>query len=98
MIDWGSISPDDGLRRALDLPEFGRGISNFDDEIDEGMEGALRDGKSGFHAAYEHWGIVWFEDGAFREVVRRYGSNVDLVSASTLRELMDEVNERWGRG
>lgn len=72
-------------------------MSNFDCVIDDGMEDALRTGGCyGKHSAWNFNGDVWFQDGQFHEWIWVYGSPRALVSASTLRELMQKANWRYG--
>jgi hypothetical protein len=80
-----------------DRTEIELGMSNCDNSIDEGLDEALRSGNVfGRHAGWNFNGLVYFEDGLFREEVYRYGSLRKVVSAPTLRELMDEVNSQFG--
>lgn len=72
-------------------------MSNFDHQIDEGMEEALRtDSAFGFHAGWEFCGLVWFQDGRFHEQVFRHHCHVATYSADNLRDLMEVVNNAWG--
>ena len=79
---------------------FPAGMSNADDSIDDGLEDALRADPGVFtgHAGWDFYGRVWWdaERGVFVEQVLRYRAVVDEVTAGTLRELMTEVNDRWG--
>ena len=88
-----------GLSNPDDMHELSTGMSNFDHGIDDSFEAELRTREArvfGRHAALEFNGLVWFEKGQFHELVFRYGTAEELISASTLEELMDEVNEKWG--
>jgi hypothetical protein len=76
----------------------GLDYSNCDHVLPDGLEEALRAGKRGEHPAWEHFGHLWFEDGKFYEMVMRYRSVVGVYGADSLRELIDDVNERWGNG
>jgi hypothetical protein len=85
------------LAPVRDLPRSERGMSNFDNAIDEGLEEDLRAGMVTSHAAWNFNGTyVWFADGMFHEAVFRYHGLQEIVSAPDLRALMDEVNERYG--
>lgn len=80
--------------REIDL-----GMSNCDHSIDEGFEEALRaGGVYGRHAGWNFNGLVWFdaESGEFKQEVWQYHVPQRVYSASTLRELMDVVNDDWG--
>lgn len=84
------------LRCPLDRPDSMLEMSNLDHSIDEGLEDDLRNGLVGTHSAWEFNGTVWFEDEMFHEEVWRYHFHIETVSAPTLRELMKEVNDRYG--
>ena len=76
---------------------FDVGMSNFDGAIDNGFEDILKSGKYvGHHAALDFSGSVWFENKVFSEEVWQFGTHVGTVSANTLKELMEEVNEEYG--
>ncbi|HZM84234.1 MAG TPA: hypothetical protein VFC19_51600 [Candidatus Limnocylindrales bacterium] len=80
-----------------DWTEIELGMSNFDHNVDEGFEGALRAGGVwGRHAAWEFNGIVWFENGLFHEQVWRRHVPQTMMSAASLRKLMTDVNDQWG--
>lgn len=73
--------------------------SNFDCEMPDGVEAALRTGKVSMdHPAWDHWGVVWFADGRFHEMVKQYQAHVETVSADRLDDLVREVNDRYGWG
>lgn len=78
------------------LPKSEHTMSNFDHVIDDGMEEDLRNGMRSEHAAWEFYGLVWFEDGKFYEMVKRYQSHVATYSAKTLEKLMRKVNANHG--
>jgi hypothetical protein len=79
-----------------DLEEV-EGVSNFDGIVPDGLEEKLRTGKVWCaHPAWDHWGAIWFADGKFHEMVKQYRVHVATVSGDTLREVLDEVNERFG--
>jgi hypothetical protein len=75
------------------------GMSNFDGEIDEGVDEALRRGDVyTHHAAWDFNGKVWYdtERGVFIEEIYRYQTLVGDYEAPTLRELMQLTNDDWG--
>ena len=78
----------------------GRGMSNFDHTVDEGMEDDLRAGMRGTHAAWNFHGEVWYDpdEQVFREEIRQYQAVQGTRSAATLEELMQVVNDEFGRG
>jgi len=81
------------------MEEIGLGMSNCDHEIDEGFDEALRARPSevyGRHAGWNFNGFVWFESGLFHEQVWCYRVPQKEISAPTLRELMEAVNEEFG--
>ena len=48
------------------------------------------------HPAWDHWGSIWFEDGQFHEEVMVYGSVKKVISADTIEEVFNLVNEEFG--
>ena len=80
--------------KTLTESEFS--MSNFDHTIDKGMDEDLRNGMRSIHAGWNFHGDVWFESGQFHEAVRQYHAHVDTVSANSLTELMQDINERYG--
>lgn len=81
------------------LEELDSNFSNFDHEIPEGLESALKAGGVWCeHAAWDHWGAMWHEDGEFHERVMRYQSHVATVSGETFKQVVDAVNEQFGNG
>jgi hypothetical protein len=79
--------------------KIGENMSNFDHSIDEGMAEKLKSGKYySEHCGWDFWGAVWYEDGMFHEEVRQYGSTAGVMSAETLKELMEKVNDEYGWG
>jgi hypothetical protein len=76
------------------------GVSNCDGEIPPELDGLLRarPGACAAHWAWDHWGRIWFADGKFHEEVMVYGTTRAIISADTLPELIDDVNDRFGDG
>ena len=83
---------------ALDnMGEYGEHYSNFDHAIPENAEDVLRSGEWCItHPAWDHHGRMFFQDGLFHEVVKRYGSVVGVVSGTTLEDVFNSVNEKYG--
>jgi len=84
---------------TLIMSEIGLEMSNFDHEIDEGMEEALmlEPGRVfGKHAGWNFNGRVYYHDGLFYEQVWVYGSPIETISAETLKDLMIKVNSKYG--
>jgi len=79
-----------------ELPESDNSMSNADGVIDDGMESDLKNGMRSFHAGWNFFGLVWFEDGKFYEMVKSYRSHVATHCADTLEELMQSVNAEFG--
>lgn len=74
-------------------------MSNFDGSIDDGMEEALKEpGTYSHHDAWDFNGKVWWdaEEGVFKEEIWVYRAPQAVMSAPTLRELMNTVNDEWG--
>jgi hypothetical protein len=87
------------VMRPEGMEEIPLGMSNFYHSVDEGFEEALRaGGVFGRHAGWNFNGVVWFDadSQAFVEEVRVYCEVRGQFSAPTLRELMDEVNGKFG--
>jgi hypothetical protein len=94
-------APQTLLRDVLGTMEEIRdvGMSNCGHEIDDGFEEALRARPAevyGRHAGWNFNGLVWFESGLFHEQVWCYRSPRKEISAPTLRELMNAVNDEFG--
>ena len=81
------------------MTEIDEHMSNCDHTIDDGMAEQLRAAPGRVYSRHAGWnfnGKVWFEDGLFREEVWIYHRPRETISAKSLRELMDAVNERYG--
>lgn len=79
------------------LEELNVGYSNFNHELIEGIEEKLKAGNTWCdHAAWDHWGAIWYEDKEFHERVMVYQAHVATVSGETLKQVVDTVNERFG--
>lgn len=71
--------------------------SNFDHAIPVEADELLRKGAHWMqHCAWGHWGAIWFAEGKFHERVMRYSSHVETMSASSLRDLINDVNAEYG--
>ena len=85
------------LKLPAKLEESSPHMSNMDHRIDEGFEDNLRTKKFyGQHAAYDFCGYVWFDGKKFHEEVWVYNSHVNTISADSLQEIMEDVNEQYG--
>jgi hypothetical protein len=71
-------------------------ISNYDQCIDPQLQQRLKDGKSGNHFAWNFRGYLWFADGQFHEEVWRYNRAREVISADTLEDLREAVNDKYG--
>ncbi len=79
------------------LEQLSINFSNFDHEISDGIEEKLKANNTWCeHAAWDHWGAIWFEDNEFHEKVMCYGSHVATVSGETFKQVVDAVNEQFG--
>lgn len=81
-----------------DLPVSEVSISNYNHIVDGSAEDILRQGYAIEHSAWDHWGLIWFQDGKFYERVMIYCRHVATVSADNLSDLLSEVNDRYGHG
>jgi len=74
-------------------------MSNFDNSIKDGLEKLLIEneavGYSG-HAGENFYGHVYYIDGVFKEDIWSYGIIVATMEATSLRELMNNVNDVYG--
>lgn len=87
------------LREPEGLEETEFNYSNFDHEMPSQADKVLRDGKHYMeHHAWDHCGMIWFADGKFHERVMRYRAHVATISADSLREVIDQVNDEYGHG
>lgn len=77
---------------------FPGGMSNFDHEVEDGVEDRLRNERVFTHyGAWNFNGKVWWgSEGAFSCQVWVYGSPVATVRAASLEDLMRECSEEWG--
>lgn len=75
-----------------------RGMTNFDQSIDEGLADDLRAGMRATHSAWEFNGQVWWDadEEVFKEDVWRHNALVATRSAPTLEDLMRVVNDEFG--
>lgn len=74
-------------------------MSNFDHEIDEGMQKHLMSNEGleyCNHCAMDFCGYVYYQDGVFIEDVFRYGAHIDTITANSLDDLMEKVNNEYG--
>ena len=75
------------------------GMSNYDGQIDEGLDEALRAEPTkvfATHAAWNFAGRVWFENSQFHELIWRHHIPIEILKADTLQELMAMANEAYG--
>ena len=70
--------------------------SNLDHKIEDDAEERLRNSEVLSHAAWDHYGKVWFENGQFHEEVWVYGSRIAVISDDNLLNLMVAVNAEHG--
>ena len=79
------------------LESLGTVMSNFDSLIEPGTEEKLKAGGCyGEYTAWDFWAAVWYEDGQFQCMVKRYRSHVATLSADTLEEIMAEACQNFG--
>ena len=89
----------ESLRRPKEdeLEYVGDVMSNFDHFVDKELEEILKKGKAwGTHPAWNFHGDVWFADEKFHEEVWVSHTYRETISADSLRELMEEVNSKYG--
>jgi len=72
--------------------------SNLNRHQDLSDEEVKESGLTHQHAAYDFCGYVWYDkkEGVFREEVWRYHSLADTKSATTIKELVEMVNDEYG--
>ncbi len=83
---------------AQPLPNL-QGMSNCDHSIDDGFEAALRAAPLkvyGRHAGWNFNGLVWFDGKDFVEEVWVYHVPRTVITAPTLEQLMQDVNDQFG--
>jgi hypothetical protein len=79
------------------LRSIGTIMSNFDHRIEDGSENRLREEPVfGEYSAWDFWAAVWFADGVFKCMVKRYCSHIATFSAASLREIMEEACDKYG--
>jgi hypothetical protein len=72
-------------------------MTNLNGTIDRNKEREIRAGGCcGQHAARDFCGEVWFQGGQYHEEVWRHHVHIDTLSADTLEDLMQLVNDKWG--
>ena len=82
---------------SKDLVDIGDVMSNFDGRIEEWAEFRLKNEACfGGYPAWNFWGAVWFEDGQFHCMIKRYCSHIDTISANSLQEIMNIACDRYG--
>lgn len=78
--------------------DLGTIMSNFDYEVEEGSELKLKSMDCyGGYAANGFYGIVWYDGEQFCCEVRRHGSHIETVCVDSLKGVMVECCERFGR-
>jgi hypothetical protein len=80
----------------MDAQDSKHSMSNFDHEIDDGLEADLRAGMKSGYAAMNFYGRLWFRDGKFHCQVMQHYKHTTTISADTLQQIMDEACERFG--
>ena len=89
------VTPD-----TQEMEELGLGMTNFDGSIDDGLAEALQERPGqvfGRHAGWNFNGLVYFANGKFHEEVWVHRTPRQIISADSLRELMDAVCDEYGR-
>jgi hypothetical protein len=81
------------------MESLGVGMTNFDHSIAPGLADSLRDRAGEVFSEYTGWNfyaMVWFSNDLFRAEVWRYGSPREVITGSTLEEIMDSVSSEYG--
>lgn len=81
------------------MKEIELSMSNFDHEIDDGFEKALKEKPNkvcGTHAGWDFYGKVFYDGEQFCEEVWVYGSVIETIKANNLEDLMSAVNDKYG--
>ena len=73
-------------------------FSNFDHVQELSDEDVMKSGLFHQHAAWNFCGYIWYdkEEGVFKEEVWEHQSLVDNMSAATITELVENVNDAHG--
>lgn len=96
---WPEIKCQFGLPPIPSRTEHWTGMSNQYHEIDDGFEDALRSRPNevyGYYAGWDFNGRVWFDGEKFNCEVWHYREIQEVISALTLRDLMEAVSDKWG--
>lgn len=102
VIELEPLETEEAMATTHDGPPVGYGeteltMSNFDGQIDNGLDVALKGGQVfARHAAWDFNGRVWWDGERFREQVWVHGSPVQTLAAESLEDLMREVNDEFG--
>jgi hypothetical protein len=85
----------------IDLGPLGPGMSNngpLDGPvIDDGLESILREVPVlARHSGWQFHGYVWWSGEEYRELVYQKGKRVASITAPTLCDLLEKVNDRFG--
>jgi hypothetical protein len=73
------------------------GMTNFDHSIDEELEEYLiKGGDRARHNGWNFCGFLSYEDGLFAEEVYVEHICQEIITASTLPDLMKKVNDEYG--
>ncbi len=85
------------IKHPDDWTFIGKGMSNFDLSIDDGLAMTLAHGEVvSQHAAWNFCGYVFHNDGKFFEEVWIDNAHVATHAADNLEDLMRVVNEEFG--
>jgi|WetSurMetagenome_2_1015567.scaffolds.fasta_scaffold1331520_1 hypothetical protein len=78
--------------------EIGSIYSNFDHEVDRTIEKLLKKhtNKWASHEAWDHYGLVFFEYGKFKELVKKNMISRGVYEADCLDDLIEKVNNLFG--
>ena len=82
------------------LEEIGDVYSNCDHVLDESVAARVAKGEGvGAHTAWNFFGSVWFdqESATFLEEVWRYKNPVALLKGETIKDVIEQANEKYGR-
>ena len=86
---------DEGATKGMTA--LGIRMSNFDHEIEEGLDEKLREGNTfACYTAWDFLGRVWHDGDQFCCEIWQYMSIKEIIKAPCLEKLMEACSEKYG--